>query len=52
LGETTVGERLESCLRHMLGWYKGDGLYGDGEWFHLIVREPSDRSFRLCPLGC
>jgi hypothetical protein len=35
LGETTVGERLESCLRHMLGWYKGDGLYGDGEWFHF-----------------
>jgi hypothetical protein len=35
LGEPTVEERLEKCLRSMLGWYKGDGAYGDGEWFHF-----------------
>lgn len=33
LGEETVEARLEASLRHMLGWYKGDGMYGDGEWF-------------------
>ena len=34
MGEPTVEERLEGCLRKMLGWYKGDGVYGDGEFFH------------------
>jgi hypothetical protein len=34
-GEPTVEDRLEKCLRAMLGWYKGDGAYGDGEWFHF-----------------
>jgi hypothetical protein len=35
MGEPTIEDRLESCLRAMLGWYKGDGAYGDGEWFHF-----------------
>jgi hypothetical protein len=35
MGEPTVGDRLEGCLRRMLGWYRGDGAYGDGEWFHF-----------------
>ena len=35
LGEPTVEDRLENCLRSMLGWYMGDGAYGDGEWFHF-----------------
>jgi hypothetical protein len=34
MGETTVKERLAACVQHMLGWYKGDGAYGDGEAFH------------------
>jgi hypothetical protein len=34
MGEKTMENRLEGCLRHMLGWYKGDGIYGDGEFFH------------------
>ena len=34
-GQTTVEERLEDCLRKMLGWYCGDGAYGDGEFFHF-----------------
>jgi len=34
MGETTIKERLEDCVQHMLGWYKGDGAYGDGEAFH------------------
>jgi hypothetical protein len=34
MGETTVKERLEDCVQHMLGWYKGDGAYGDGAAFH------------------
>lgn len=34
-GEPTREERLESCLRKMLGWYCGDGAYGDGEFFHF-----------------
>jgi hypothetical protein len=34
MGETTIKERLEDCVHHMLGWYKGDGAYGDGEAFH------------------
>jgi hypothetical protein len=28
-GEPTIAERLENCLRKMLGWYQGDGAYGD-----------------------
>jgi hypothetical protein len=35
MGEPTVEERLEHCLNRMLGWYKGDGAYGDGEFFHF-----------------
>jgi hypothetical protein len=34
-GEPTREERLEGCLRRMLGWYAGDGAYGDGEFFHF-----------------
>ena len=34
-GEPTVAERLEGCVRKMLGWYAGDGTYGDGEFFHF-----------------
>jgi Uncharacterized protein conserved in bacteria len=35
VGEPTIEERLESCVRNMLGWYVGDGAYGDGEHFHF-----------------
>ncbi len=35
MGEPTMEERLEGCVRRMLGWYKGDGAYGDGEFFHF-----------------
>jgi hypothetical protein len=34
-GQRTLEERLENCLRKMLGWYCGDGAYGDGEFFHF-----------------
>jgi hypothetical protein len=34
MGEPTVQERFEDCVHRMLGWYKGDGTYGDGEFFH------------------
>ncbi len=34
-GEPTLEDRLESCGRDMLGWYLGDGAYGDGEFFHF-----------------
>jgi hypothetical protein len=34
-GEPILEERLEGCLRKMLGWYAGDGAYGDGEFFHF-----------------
>lgn len=33
-GQPTLEPRLEECLRHMLQWYKGDGVYGDGPLFH------------------
>jgi len=33
-GEPTIQERFEDCVHRMLGWYKGDGVYGDGEFFH------------------
>ena len=35
LGEPTRSERLEDCVGKMLGWYVGDGAYGDGEFFHF-----------------
>ena len=34
-GEPTLEARLESCVRKMLGWYVGDGAYGDGDFFHF-----------------
>ncbi|HKI69487.1 MAG TPA: DUF2264 domain-containing protein [Verrucomicrobiae bacterium] len=34
-GEPTEGERLEGPLRRILGWYVGDGVYGDGKFFHF-----------------
>jgi hypothetical protein len=34
-GEPTQPDRLEDCVRDMLGWYCGDGAYGDGEFFHF-----------------
>ena len=34
-GEPTLPERLEDGVRKMLGWYAGDGAYGDGEFFHF-----------------
>jgi hypothetical protein len=34
-GESTIEERLEGSVRRMLGWYKGDGAYGDGQFFHF-----------------
>jgi hypothetical protein len=34
-GEPTLPDRLENCVRDMLGWYVGDGAYGDGEFFHF-----------------
>jgi hypothetical protein len=33
-GEPTLEPRLEGCVRKMLGWYAGDGVYGDGDFFH------------------
>lgn len=35
MGEKTVEERFENCATRMMGWYKGDGAYGDGEFFHF-----------------
>jgi len=35
MGEKTVADRQEGCVRRMLGWYAGDGAYGDGEFFHF-----------------
>jgi len=34
-GEKTIEERFERCVERMLSWYKGDGVYGDGEFFHF-----------------
>ncbi|HEY5345622.1 MAG TPA: DUF2264 domain-containing protein [Verrucomicrobiae bacterium] len=34
-GEPTMAARLEDCVRKMLGWYVGDGAYGDGDFFHF-----------------
>ena len=35
MGQSTVEERLEACVRRMLSWYAGDGAYKDGEVFHF-----------------
>jgi hypothetical protein len=35
MGEQTDSQRCDGCVRQMLGWYKGDGIYGDGEDFHF-----------------
>lgn len=35
MGEKTIEERFENCVTRMMGWYKGDGAYGDGEFFHF-----------------
>ena len=35
MGEKTVEERFENCVTRMMSWYKGDGAYGDGEFFHF-----------------
>ena len=34
-GEKTMEDRFEQCVERMLGWYKGDGVYGDGEFLHV-----------------
>jgi len=34
-GQPTSEDRLECYVRDMLGWYCGDGIYGDGEFFHF-----------------
>lgn len=34
-GELTLESRLENYVRQMLGWYCGDGLYTDGDFFHF-----------------
>lgn len=34
-GEKTIEERLQHSVERMLSWYKGDGVYGDGEFFHF-----------------
>jgi len=35
MGEEPITDRLTGCVQQMLGWYKGDGAYGDGEFFHF-----------------
>ena len=35
MDEKTIADRLEGCVRRMLGWYEGDGVYGDGNVFHF-----------------
>ncbi len=35
LGETPQPARLRTELQRQLSWYKGDGVYGDGEPFHF-----------------
>jgi hypothetical protein len=34
-GETPQPDRLQDNVRKMLGWYAGDGAYGDGAFFHF-----------------
>jgi hypothetical protein len=63
MGEKTIEDRFEGCVRRMLSWYKGDGIYGDGEFFHfdyynsfvihpmlidvLVVLKEKDRQFEV-----
>ena len=35
MGEKAIEERFENCVTRMMDWYKGDGAYGDGEFFHF-----------------
>lgn len=35
MGENIIEDRLENSVERMLGWYKGDGVYGDGKFFHF-----------------
>jgi hypothetical protein len=35
MGQQSDADRCEGCVQRMLGWYKGDGAYGDGENFHF-----------------
>ncbi|HKV46875.1 MAG TPA: DUF2264 domain-containing protein [Candidatus Acidoferrales bacterium] len=35
MGGKTIEERFENCVTRMMSWYKGDGAYGDGEFFHF-----------------
>lgn len=35
MGEETILDRLENSVERMLSWYKGDGVYGDGKFFHF-----------------
>jgi hypothetical protein len=35
LGATFKFEIIENAVSHFLEWYKGDGLYGDGDFFHF-----------------
>lgn len=35
MGENTIEDRLENSVHRMLEWYKGDGVYGDGKFFHF-----------------
>lgn len=46
MGEESLAERLEDYLREMLGYYKGDGAYGDGANFHF----DSYNSFVIHPM--
>jgi hypothetical protein len=34
-GETPQADRLQDNVHKMLGWYAGDGAYGDGAFFHF-----------------
>ncbi len=34
LGADYDERRIEKSVRQVLDWYKGDGIYGDGPWFH------------------
>ncbi|HVZ28747.1 MAG TPA: DUF2264 domain-containing protein [Asticcacaulis sp.] len=34
-GETPQPNRLQDNVKRMLGWYAGDGAYGDGAFFHF-----------------
>ena len=34
-GESPIEDRMENCVRDMMGWYVGDGAYGDGVFLHF-----------------